>query len=106
MSGFTSFRSSSIFTTPSCPFEVMEDGLYARGAADKHRWDAAVRLTSSEETGNKAKKNDIFIFELANDDVERKEQTRYRSGVVTHGGPHSAQTLDVPVPTIVLSTIP
>ena len=81
----------------------MEDGLCARG---KHYWNAVVRLTSSEETGAKAKKNDIFIFELANDDVERKEQTRYRSGVVTHGGPHSAQTLDVPVPTIVLSTIP
>ena len=35
----------------------------------KHRWDAAVMLTSSEETGTKVKEKDVFVFELANDDV-------------------------------------
>jgi len=36
----------------------------------KHRWDAAVRLTSSEdtETGGEKEMN-VFVFELANDDV-------------------------------------
>jgi len=36
----------------------------------KHRWDAAVRLTSSEETETGGEKEvDVFVFELANDDV-------------------------------------
>ena len=47
-----------------------------------------MRLTSSEEIGTELKEKDVFVFELANDDVslvyrERKERTRYRSGVVT-----------------------
>ena len=72
--------------------------------------DTAVKLASSEEnSGLKIKKEkDMFVFELANDDlvcIERK-RTRYRSGVVTDGGPHNAQTLDMPVPTTVLSTMP
>ena len=30
--------------------------------------DAAVRPTSSEETGTELKEKDVFVFELANDD--------------------------------------
>ena len=54
----------------------------------------------------------MFVFELANDDVDdlsrvcREEHTKYRSHVVTDSGPHNAQTLDMPVPTTVLSTMP
>ena len=36
----------------------------------KHRWDATVRLASSEETETGGgKENVVFVFELANDDV-------------------------------------
>ena len=35
----------------------------------QHRWDAALRLTSSEETGTEVKEKDVFVFELANHDV-------------------------------------
>ena len=35
----------------------------------KHRWDAAVRPTWSEETGTKVEEKDLLVFELANDDV-------------------------------------
>ena len=75
--------------------------------------DAAVKLASSEEnSGLKRKEKDVFVFELANDDVDISRVCRERSELDTDlvwspdGGPHNGQTLDVPVPTTILSTMP
>ena len=48
-----------------------DGGLALRKGSGRYKycWDAAVRPTWSEETRTEVEEKDLFVFELANDDV-------------------------------------